>query len=77
VFVEVKAALAMHEERQWTGFDPIAFAALRILRAECALHRGLAIVRRGDRVGETVAAGVFVVVQIAHGALAFRPGLSA
>jgi hypothetical protein len=65
----------MHEERQWTGFDPIAFAALQILRAECALHRSLAIVRRGNRVGEPVSAGVFVVVQIAHGALAFRAGI--
>jgi hypothetical protein len=52
----------MHEERQSTRFDPIAFTALRILRAECALHRSLAILRRGDRVGETVSARVFVVV---------------
>ena len=62
VLVEVKAAFAMHEKRQRTRLHPIALAALRILGAECALHRGLAIARRSDSVGKAMAAGVFIII---------------
>jgi hypothetical protein len=33
------------------------------------------MLRRGDGVSETVHAAVFVIIQIAYGALAFRSGI--
>jgi len=71
----VEPALAVHEERELSRRDPVAFAALAILERELAVDRGETVVRGADRVDEPVAARILVVVQVALGALALGPGI--
>ena len=72
---QVDAALAVHEERQLALGDLVLALALDVTEVELALHRGHPVVGRAHGVDQPVTARVLVVVQIAVGALAFRPGV--
>jgi hypothetical protein len=74
-FIEIKTPFAMHEKRPRPRFEPISFAALWILRYEDPFGGGFTIARGSDGIGQTMTGGVFVVIQIAHGALTFRSGI--
>src|SRR5207244_1088222 len=74
-FVQVHAALAMHEERQLARRDLVFALALGVVEIELATHRGQPVDGGAHGVDESVAARVLVVVEVALGALALRTGV--
>src|SRR5262249_57415974 len=71
--VEVEAALAVHEKGQLAGGDLVGAVAGGVGEGELPVHRGESVVGGAYRVDQPVARRVFVVVEVALGALAFRP----
>ncbi len=74
-FVQVHAALTMHEERQLARRDLVFALALGVVEIELATHRGQPVDGGAHGVDESVAARVLVVVEVALGALALRTGV--
>ena len=71
--VQVQAALAVHEERQLAGRDAVLPIPLAVHVLQLVVHRGEPIVAGAHRVDQAMPRRVLVVVEIALGALPFRP----
>ena len=73
--VELEPSLAMHEEGQLAGGDPVLASALAVAEGQLAVHRGEPVVGGAHGVDQPMPGGVLVVVEVALRPLAFRPGI--
>jgi hypothetical protein len=73
--VQVQAPLAVHEEGQLAGRDPVLPVAGGVAKVQLALHGRHPVVGGRHGIHQPVAARILVVVEIALRALTFRPGV--
>src|SRR5215467_15660707 len=72
-FVEMEAALAVHEEGQLAGRDLVRAIACGVGEGELSVHRGEAVMGGAHGVDQAMARGVLVVVEVTLRALALGP----